>query len=103
MNPLTYVELLCVPAALGQSFTAGDARLEFVMALILTAALCCYAYTLGGGVMASLLRSQANLRVFDFISGLILSAVAVFMAAGLLAQLSSVTSPGPAGTARRAH
>lgn len=86
MNPLTYVELLLVPAALGQSFAAGGARLEFVMALILMAALCCYGYALGGGLVASLLRSRANLRVFDLVSGFILSAVALFIAAGLVLQ-----------------
>ena len=86
MNPLTYVELVLVPAALGQSFAAGGARLEFVMALILMAALCCYGYSLGGGMMASLLRSRASLRLFDLISSLILSAVALTMAAGLVAQ-----------------
>jgi len=84
MNPLTYVELLLVPAALGQSFGAGGSRLEFVMALILMAALCCYGYALGGGLMASLLRSRTNLRFFDLTSGLILSAVGLFMAAGLV-------------------
>ncbi|MER9655794.1 LysE family transporter [Mesorhizobium sp. M0152] len=86
MNPLTYVELLLVPAALGQSFAAGGARLEFVTALILMTALCCYGYALGGGLIASLLRSRANLRIFDLISGLILSAVALFMAMGLVSQ-----------------
>jgi len=86
MNPLTYVELLLVPAALGRSFAAGGARLEFVMALILMAALCCYGYALGGGLVATLLRSRANLRVFDLVSGLILSAVALFMALGLVSQ-----------------
>jgi L-lysine exporter family protein LysE/ArgO len=86
MNPLTYVELLLVPAALGQSFAAGGARLEFVMALILMAALSCYGYTLGGSLMASLLRSRINLRIFDLISGLILSAVAVTVAVGLVTQ-----------------
>lgn len=83
-NPLTYVELLLVPAALGQSFGADAARLEFVAALILMATLCCYGYALGGGLMASLLRNRASLRVFDLISGLILSAVAVVMTAGLV-------------------
>lgn len=86
MNPLTYVELLLVPAALGQSFAAGRARLEFVMALILMAALACYGCTLGGGLMAWLLRNRANLRIFDLISGVILTAVAVTMAAGLVSR-----------------
>lgn len=86
MNPLTYVELLLVPAALGQSFEAGGARLEFVMALMLMAALCCYGYTLGGGLMASVLRGRANLRISDLISGLILTGVALTMGIGLLAE-----------------
>jgi L-lysine exporter family protein LysE/ArgO len=86
MNPLTYVELLLVPAALGQFFAAGGARLEFVTALMLMAALSCYGYTLGGGLMASLLRRRVNLRVFDLISGLILSGIALSMAVGLVAQ-----------------
>lgn len=86
MNPLTYVELLLVPAALGQSFAAGVSRLEFVVALILMAALSCYGYALGGGMMVSLLRSRANLRIFDLISGLILSGVALSMAVGLVVQ-----------------
>lgn len=87
MNPLTYVELLFIPAALGQSFGAADARLEFVGALVLMAALCCYAYAFGGRLIACLLRSRASLRLFDFASGLILSAVALSMAASLLAQV----------------
>ncbi|MER8692094.1 LysE family transporter [Mesorhizobium opportunistum] len=86
MNPLTYVELLIVPATLGQSFAAGGARLEFVMALILMTALCCYGYALGGGMVASLLRSRTNLRIFDLTSGVILTGVALTMAAGLAAQ-----------------
>lgn len=50
------------------------------------AALSCYGYTLGGGLMASLLHSRINSRMFDLISGLILSAIALFMAAGLVAR-----------------
>ncbi|TPJ31554.1 MULTISPECIES: LysE family transporter [unclassified Mesorhizobium] len=83
MNPLTYVELLLVPAALGQSFAAGGARVEFVTALMLMAALCCYGYALGGGMIASLLRGRTNVRIFDLISGLILTGITLTMAVGL--------------------
>lgn len=85
MNPLTYVELLLVPAALGQSFATSGARFEFATALILMSALYCYGYAAGGGIMASLLRNRANLRIFDLISGLILTGLAVTMAAGIAA------------------
>ncbi|MDQ0475367.1 LysE/ArgO family amino acid transporter [Labrys wisconsinensis] len=86
MNPLTYIELLLIPATLGQSFDATDARLQFVAALVLMATLCCYAYAFGGRLIASVLRHRASLRLFDFISGLILSAVALSMAASLLSE-----------------
>lgn len=86
MNPLTYVELLLVPAALGQSFAACAARLQFASALILMAGLCCYGYALGGGVIASLLASRANLRIFDLVSGLILTGVGLAMAVGLVSR-----------------
>jgi arginine exporter protein ArgO len=83
MNPLTYVELLLVPAALCQSFAARSARLEFIVALVLAAGLACYGYALGGRVMASILRHRSSLRLFDLTSGIILSAVAASVAFGL--------------------
>ena len=86
LNPLTYVELLLIPAALGQSFNAPHARLQFASALVLMAALCCYAYAFGGHLIACMLRERASLRLLDFASGLILSAVALSMAASLLTQ-----------------
>ena len=84
MNPLTYIELLLVPAAIGQTFAVGGGRLEFFMGLILMSALCCYGYSLGGGLVASVLRTRSNLRIFDLVSGIILVAVALFMAGGLI-------------------
>ena len=86
MNPLTYVELLLIPAALGQSFGAADARLQFVAALVLMAALCCYAYAFGGRLIARLLQQRASLRLFDFASGLILLVIALTMTAALLGE-----------------
>ncbi len=86
MNPLTYIELLLVPAALGQSFASGDARLQFILALVLMSALYCYGYALGGRIMALVLRSRANLRIFDFASGLVLAGLAAAMAVELVTQ-----------------
>jgi arginine exporter protein ArgO len=84
MNPLTYVELLFIPAALCQSFTARDARLQFILALILMAALCCCAYAIGGDLVAAWLSRRKALRAFDLVSGLLLSGVAISMAVTLL-------------------
>ncbi len=86
MNPLTYIELLLVPAALGQSFASGDARLQFILALVLMSALYCYGYALGGRIMALVLRSRANLRIFAFASGLVLAGLAAAMAVELVTQ-----------------
>ncbi len=86
MNPLTYIELLLVPAALGQSFVSGGDRLQFILALVLMSALYCYGYALGGRVMALVLRNRTNLRIFDLISGLVLAGLAAAMAAGLVTQ-----------------
>lgn len=60
--PLTYVEPLLIPAALGESFGAGDARLQFVVALVQRAALCCYAFAFGGHLIAYVLRHRTSRR-----------------------------------------
>lgn len=86
MNPLTYIELLLVPAALGQSFGSGGDRLQFILALVLMSAVYCYGYALGGRVMALVLRNRTNLRVFDLVSGFVLAGLAAAMAVGLVTQ-----------------
>lgn len=88
MNPLTYLELLLVPAALAQSFgNAGD-RLEFVTALTLMSAVCCFGYAYAGRLIATFLQARDSLRIFDFCSALILTGMSVSMGAGLVATLS---------------
>jgi L-lysine exporter family protein LysE/ArgO len=82
-NPLTYLELFLIPAAICGTFAAADARLQFLAALVLMASLCCYGYALGGNLVSLVLRQQGTLRAFDFISGLMLSMLAISMATSL--------------------
>ncbi|WP_432420193.1 hypothetical protein [Neorhizobium galegae] len=51
-NPLTYVELLLIPAALAQSMSGGGDRIEFAAALLLASAVCCFGSAYGGEALA---------------------------------------------------
>lgn len=105
----TYVALIAASYLLGGSIASVDPAFRAVLSWIGLVALAWFALqsfraasvagriedrsgraetgrSLGGGMMASLLRSRASLRLFDLISGLILSAVALTMVAGLVAQ-----------------
>jgi len=84
LNPLTYLELLLVPAALCQSLGAAHAQFEFVAALIAMTVLYCYGYAFAGGLIGSVLDRRASLRLFDLASGLLLTGVAVSMASRLV-------------------
>jgi L-lysine exporter family protein LysE/ArgO len=83
-NPLTYVERLLAPAALGQAFAGTGAQYEFVLALLLTAALSCFGYAYGSRLVSAAMRGTGTVRVFDTVSGLVLLAVAFTMAGRLL-------------------
>ena len=87
-NPLTYVELLLIPAALAQSMTGAGDRIEFAAALIAASALCCFGYAFGGSALARIVGSRKGLRMFDLASGVILAAVAIGLAAKLAADLA---------------
>ncbi|MEP9374837.1 LysE family transporter [Mesorhizobium sp. KR1-2] len=76
LNPLTYLELFFIPAALQQSFDTETERLQFVTALVLTSMLTCYGFSFGGGFVASFLRNRTGTRIFDLVSGFILASVA---------------------------
>jgi L-lysine exporter family protein LysE/ArgO len=84
LNPLAYLELLLIPAAIGQSLGSDEARLHFVAGLILADIVGCYGYALGGRAVSSLLRNGLSVRLFDLASGLVLSAVALTLAAGIV-------------------
>ncbi|MGZ2487991.1 arginine exporter protein ArgO [Rhizobium pisi] len=54
LSSLTYVELLLVPAAIGQSMNGERERMQFAAALLVTSAICCLGYAFGGSLLARL-------------------------------------------------
>ncbi|TCU13719.1 LysE/ArgO family amino acid transporter [Rhizobium sullae] len=87
-NPLTYVELLLIPAALAQSMTETADRIEFAAALLVTSAVCCFGYAYGGEALARIVQSRKSIRIFDLASGIVLSAIAIGLAVKLLSNLA---------------
>ena len=84
LNPLTYIELLLIPASICESFQAPAVRLEFLISLVMMFAIACYGYSFGSGLFSSLFNHQRSLRMFDLTSGILLLCVAVVMGIGML-------------------
>ena len=83
LNPLTYVEMLFVPATVGASFMMPVCRLLFIAGLVIMATASCYGYAFGGRACAPLFRRPDALRMFDLSSGVLLSVLAAVLAVGL--------------------
>lgn len=84
LNPLTYLELLLVPAALCGRYENQGPRLGFVLGLGLMAAVCCAGYALGGSACLRTLRDARVLRAFDMTASLLLASLAAVLCDGLL-------------------
>ena len=84
LNPLTYIELLFMPATVGGSFILPICRLLFISGLIMMATAASFGYSFGGGLLAPLFRRKDVLRAFDLCSGILLSILACVMAFALL-------------------
>ena len=84
LNPLTYLELLLIPAALCEPYETLPMRIAFVTGLITMAAIASCAYGFAGGVVAPLVDRQAIARLLDLASGLVLAGVAVVPASELV-------------------
>jgi L-lysine exporter family protein LysE/ArgO len=87
LNPLTYLEMLFVPATVGSSFVMPICRALFIAGLITTATASCYGYAFGGRACAPVFRRRNMVRMFDLISFVILSLLSIALATGLLIQL----------------
>ncbi|WP_163881352.1 LysE family transporter [Rhizobium laguerreae] len=83
-NPLTYVELLLIPAAICQSLAGDHDRLSFAAALVIMSAICCYGYAYGGSLLARVLHGHQGIRLFDLLSGILLSVVLLCMVFNLV-------------------
>ena len=84
LNPLTYVELLFIPATVGGSFVLPICRALFIGGLIVMATASCYGYAFGGRLVEPYFRRKNMLRMFDLTSGILLSCMACVMAVALL-------------------
>ncbi|MGH8821914.1 MAG: hypothetical protein ACREWJ_11555 [Rhodoferax sp.] len=84
MNPLTYIERFLLPATIGQPFVTPDVRLQFALGLIVMAAIGNYGYAMGGGELMRVLRGRMNLHIFDRVSGVLLSGVALALVLSLV-------------------
>ena len=84
-NPLMYLELLLVPAAICGTLVDRSTRCQFILGLVLMAALTCYGYALGGRACVPLFHHRRALQVFDLTSGLLLGYIAMSTGMKLLA------------------
>lgn len=84
LNPLTYVEMLFIPATVGGSFLLPVCRALFIGGLIVMATASCYGYAFGGRLCEPLFRRRNMLRMFDLTSGILLSFMAALMALALV-------------------
>ena len=79
-NPLTYLELFLVPAAYCATLGSPHQRFEFIGAVVIMHAVTCYGYALGGGVCGRFVANRRVVRVFDAVSGLLLTGSAATLA-----------------------
>jgi L-lysine exporter family protein LysE/ArgO len=84
LNPLTYIELLFMPATIGGSFLMPICRVLFISGLVMMATAACFGYSFCGGVCAPFFRRKDVLRRFDLISGILLSFLACIMFTALI-------------------
>jgi L-lysine exporter family protein LysE/ArgO len=101
LNPLTYVELLLMPATIGGTFIMPICRVLFMSGLIMMATVACFGYSFGGGLCAPLFRRQDVLRKFDLVSGILLSFLACIMLTALV--LTGHSSHAKNMTSRGTH
>lgn len=83
-NPLTYLELLVIPASICATLAGYTQRIEFIGAVLLMKVAGCYGYAFSGGLCAALIKGRPIMRVFDFSSGLLLSGIALVLASTLI-------------------
>lgn len=83
-NPLVYVELCFVPAAICATFDGPSARASFTLGLAVVSVIYCFLFAFAGRLFAPLLASPRRLQAIDFSSGLILLSLAGVTAVQIL-------------------
>ena len=84
LNPLVYVELCFVPAAICATFHSLSERVSFTVGLAVVSVIYCFLFSLTGRLLAPLLAAPRRLQAMDFSSGVILLLLAGITAYGLL-------------------
>ena len=84
VNPLLYIEFLLIPSGALGAFREPPLRLEFILGLIVMAALTCFGYALGGQACAGLFRHQRARQAFDLACGCVLAGLALTIGIGLV-------------------
>ena len=84
-NPLTYIEIFIVPSAPCGTLDNPALRVHFISGMLaaLTTGFCCY--SCGGRLFSFLFYHQKTLQFFDFVSGILLSCLALSLAVELVA------------------
>jgi L-lysine exporter family protein LysE/ArgO len=81
LNPLTYLELLAVPAALALPIDGLAQRSALFAGLLLVFALNCFGFSFGATMLSPIVSRPGYLRLFDRASGAILIGLAIVVAA----------------------
>ncbi|MDH6231019.1 L-lysine exporter family protein LysE/ArgO [Mesorhizobium soli] len=86
LNPLTYLERLVMPSVVAADLDDPVLRLLLFFGLAGASTMNCFSYTLGGRLLARVIRSPRGLRIFDCAAGLLLICLASAGALTLLAR-----------------
>lgn len=84
LNPLTYIELVLLPAVLCETIATAEGRTGFVLGLCLGNFVSCLAYCLCGRVMAPLVQQRRAMQLVDLISGVVMARAAAIVAVQLI-------------------
>lgn len=80
LNPLTYLELVAVPAALALPLAHLEQRCALLCGLLLVFALNCFGFSFGAALLSPLFRSPSRLRLLNGVSGAIMIGLAALVA-----------------------
>lgn len=92
LNPLTYLELVAIPAALALPLDGFEQRGALLAGLLLAFALNCFGFTLGASLLSPVFGRPSHLLVFDRVSGCVMIGLAVF------AMTHAIMHPSALGT-----
>lgn len=103
MNPLTYLELLVIPAALALALDGLEQRVAIFAGLLSAFAVNCFGFSLTSGLLQPVFQNSRNLRLFDAASGLAMIVLAGFTAVAAVTVASTPSSATHSEQKRASH